>query len=121
MSAATVSRSATIGAALAVPFAFLVTHLLLQIEPPLGAMLRRDPDQANVVGNAIVLGSLALAIVGLALAVSPPVRASRTGASLAAARGDLTVAAFILFFVGLFIGGVIVDQLPCWRGVPNCD
>jgi hypothetical protein len=121
MSGTTVSRSATIGAALAVPFAFLITLLLLRIEPPLGAMLRGDPDQPNVVGTGLVLASLVLSIVGLVLAVTPLVRASRAGATLSSARGDLIVAAFILLFVGLFVGGFIVDQLPCWRGVPNCD
>ncbi len=121
MSGTTVSRSATIGAALAVPFSFLMTLLLLRIEPPLGAALRGAPDEPNVVGTAIVLGALALSIVGLALAVAPVVRASRAGATLTSARGDLVVAAFILLFVGLFVGGVVIDQLPCWRGVPNCD
>jgi hypothetical protein len=121
MSGVLFSRSATVGAALAVPFAFLMTHLALEIEPPLGAMLRADPDRANVVGTAIVLAALALSIVGLALALTPVIRASRSGASLASARGDLVVAAFIVFFLGLFVGGVVVDQLPCWRGVPNCD
>ena len=121
MSGARLSRSATLGAALAVPFAFLMTHFLLRIEPPLGAMLRSDPGQANVVGTAIVLASLALSVIGLTLAVGPVIRASCAWATLAPARGDLVVAAFILFLVGLFVGGVIVDQLPCWRGVPNCD
>ena len=121
MSGTTFSRSATVGAALAVPFALLMTLLLLRIEPPLGAMLRGDPDQPNVIGSAIVLASLVLSIAGLTLAVAPIVRASRAGATLSSFRGDLIVAAFILLFVGLFVGGVIVDQLPCWRGVPNCD
>jgi hypothetical protein len=121
MSGAAVSRRATIGAALAVPFAFLVTHLLLSIEPPLGAMLRRHADDGNVVGNTIVFGALGLSIIGLTLALTPVVRAARSGASLASARGDLVVAAFIALFVGLFVGAFIIDQLPCWRGVPNCD
>ena len=121
MSGTTVSRSATVGAALTVPFAFLMTLLLLRIEPPLAAMLRGEPDQVNVVGNAIVLGALVLSLVGLALTLTPILRASRAGASLAAARGDLVVAAFISLFVGLFVGGVVIDQLPCWLGVPNCD
>jgi len=121
MSGTTVSRSATIGAALAVPFAFLMTLLLLRIEPPLAALLRGEPDQLNVVGSAIVFVALVLSLVGLALALTPIVRASRAGASLPAARGDLFVAGFILLFVGLFVGVVVVDQLPCWRGVPNCD
>lgn len=116
-----VSKSAAVGAALAVPFAFLMTLLLLRIEPPLGALIRGDPGQPNVVGTAIVLAALVLSLLGLTLAVKPVVRASRMGARLASARGDLVVGAFILFFVALFVGGVIVDQLPCWRGVPNCD
>ncbi len=34
---------------------------------------------------------------------------------------NLLLAVAILFFIIMFAGGIIVDQYPCWIGVPNCD
>jgi hypothetical protein len=52
--------------------------------------------------------------------IRPVVRAgdawSRTATPL-----NLVVAVVALSFVVLFIVGIVVDQYPCWTGVPNCD
>jgi hypothetical protein len=115
----TISRSAGTGAALAVPFAFVMAHLLLRIEPPLGAVVRAAEETAPFIGTTIVVITLLLALTGLAMTATPLLGNARRG--VLASRDNLVVAVVIASLVAVFAGGIVVDQLPCWRGVPNCD
>ena len=119
------ARSAAIlGAILAVPFALLYTLLVLHIEPPLRlleSLTTVGPDQPNVVGSAIVLGAWLLSVVALGVTLSPIVRDARAGRGVTTHPVNLALAGVILFFVGGFVVGIVVDQYPCWRGIPNCD
>lgn len=119
------ARSAAIlGAILAVPFALLYTLLVLHIEPPLrllGSLTTVGPDQPNVVGSAIVLGAWLLSVVALGVTLSPIVRDARAGRGVTTHPVNLALAGVILLFVGGFVVGIVVDQYPCWIGVPNCD
>jgi hypothetical protein len=80
-----------------------------------------DPDQPDVLGSAIVFGAMLLSLVAFFLNLAPIVRNVRAGNSITAIPGNLLLAVVILFFVTMFVGGIIVDQYPCWIGVPNCD
>jgi len=120
------SRAAAItGALLALPFATLFTLIaVLHIEPPLGpleTLVRVPPDQPNMVGTAIVIGAWLLSIVAFIVSVSPIVRNARAGRRITTDPVNLVVAGAILCYVVLFVVGFIVDQYPCWIGVPNCD
>jgi hypothetical protein len=55
------------------------------------------------------------------LNVSPVVRDARAGLSIVKHPANLVVAVATFTFVAVFLGGIIVDQYPCWVGVPNCD
>lgn len=117
--------AAIVGALLALPFATLFTLLaVLRVEPPLGPLERlvtTPPDQPNVAGSAIVLAAWLLCLVAVVVSAWPVVRAARAGAALASKPANLVVAAASLAFALLFVVGIIVDQYPCWIGVPNCD
>lgn len=117
--------AAILGALLALPFAALFTMLaVLRIEPPLGPLeplVTAPPDQPNVVGTAIVLAAWLLCLVAVAVSAWPMVRSARAGVPLTSKPANLVVAAASLAFVLLFVFGIIVDQYPCWIGVPNCD
>lgn len=120
------SRSAAIGGALlALPFAIIFSLLLIGGEPPplgaLEALVRGAPDQPNVVGSAIVFGAWLLTLVAFIVNVAPVVRDARAGRSIATNPGNLLVAVVTFGFVAFFVGSIIVDQYPCWIGVPNCD
>ncbi len=120
------SRSAAIGGVLlALPFAIIVTLLLIGGEPPrfgpLEPLLTAEVDQPNVVGSAIVLGAWLLALVAFIANVNPIVRDSRAGRGIATHPANLLVAIATFCFVAFFVGAIIVDQYPCWIGVPNCD
>jgi hypothetical protein len=109
---------------LALPFAIIFALLLLHIEPPLGpleTMLKGAVDQPNVLGSAIVFGAWLLSVVALVFAVAPIARGVRAGLGIAASPLNLLVAAVISVLVVSFVAGIVVDQYPCWIGVPNCD
>jgi hypothetical protein len=105
------------------PFATLFALLLFHIEPPLRALdsLRTEVDQPNVLGSAIVLAAWLLSVVGLVVSVAPIVRGARDGSGAAASPVSLIVAGVIALLVISFPAALVIDQYPCWIGVPNCD
>ena len=118
------ARSAAIaGALLALPFAIFYTLLVLRIEPPLKALesLKVGPDQPNIVGTAIVLSAWLLSVVAFVVNLLPIVRDARAGRPFTTHLFNLALAVVILMFVGAFLVSFVVDQYPCWIGVPNCD
>lgn len=119
------ARSAAIaGAILALPFALLYSLLVLHVEPPLRlleSLVTVGPDQPNVVGSAIVLGAWLLCVVAFLVTLSPIVRDARAGRPVLTHPVNLALASVILLFVVAFVVSLVVDQYPCWIGVPNCD
>lgn len=107
---------------LALPFLTIFSFLLLNIEPPFAALLNNpNPDQPNVTGTLVVLASLLLAVAAGLVARGPIVQAMQAGEGLLTHPLNLILAIVILGFIATFVGGLIVDQFPCWMGVPNCD
>ena len=117
--------AAIISCMLCLPFAFLFTLLLLNIEPDFGALepllTSPDPDQPDVLGSLIVLGTVLLALAAFIISLIPIVRTMRGGESIRAYPVNVIVAVATLAPIVIFIGLIIVDQYPCWIGVPNCD
>ena len=107
---------------LSLPFLTILSLLLLHIEPPFAHLLNNpDPDQPNVLGTLIVLGALLLAIAAGLIARASIVRTLQAGGSLLAHPLNLVLVVVILLFITTLVVGFIVDQYPCWIGVPNCD
>jgi hypothetical protein len=116
------TSAAVISFLLAVPYVTLLSLLLLHIEPPFAALLKSpNPDQPNVIGALIVLGVFLLAVAACLIARAPLVRTLQSAGSLLAHPINLILAIVILFFLAMLVVGLIVDQFPCWIGVPNCD
>ena len=119
------SAAALISFLLTLPGALLLSLLMLGIEPPLGPLeplLTVPADQPNILGSAIALGLiLLLPTIAFLINLAPLMRNVRAGNSLAVYPVNVLLAVAILFFIMLFVGGIIVDQYPCWIGVPNCD
>jgi hypothetical protein len=116
--------AAIISFILALPFMILFLLIMLGIEPSLGPLeplLTTEVDQPNVLGSAIVFAAFLLLIVAFIVIPSPIVRNVRAGSSITANPVNLILTVAILFFIIMFVGGIIVDQYPCWIGVPNCD
>ena len=106
---------------LVLPFSGLITLLILGIEPPLGPLKSWMESVDSRVGSLVVLGALLLFLVGGWVNLAPLRRARRVGESLGAYPLNLALAILVLAVLLLFTGAIIVDQYPCWVGVPNCD
>jgi hypothetical protein len=114
--------TAVISFILALPFMMLLSMLLLDIEPPFAHLLDNpNPDQPDVLGSLIVVGTFLLAVVACIIARVSIMRALQAGRSLFAHPINLVLALVIFSFITMFVAGLIIDQMPCFLGVPNCD
>jgi hypothetical protein len=114
--------AAIISFLLALPFLTIISLLLLNIEPPFARPFDNPtPDQPDIIGTLIVVGALVLAVAGCIIARVPIARTLQTGGSLFAHPINLTLALVTLSFITMLVVGLVVDQFPCWMGVPNCD
>jgi hypothetical protein len=106
---------------LALPFTSLILMLMLGIEPGFGSLdpLLRAPGSR--LGSYIVFGALLLLLGGLAISGVTVVRSVQAGKGLMTDPVNLLLATGILLVLLLFAGAIVVDQYPCWIGVPNCD
>lgn len=119
-------RVATIASfLLALPAMILYILLVLNIQPnfgPLEPILNNpDPNQPDVVGSLIALGTMLLLLAAFIFNLSIIVRALRAGERITSHPFNLILALAMLGFITSIVGSIVADQYPCWVGVPNCD
>jgi hypothetical protein len=114
--------AAIISFLLALPFLTIISLLVLNIEPPFARPFNNPtPDQPDIIGTLVVVGALVLAVAGCIIARVPIARTLQAGGSLFAHPINLMLALVTLSFITMLVVGLVVDQFPCWMGVPNCD
>jgi len=69
----------------------------------------------------VLFGLLWLLPVLFILTVTPIVRNVRAGNSLLANPISLLLRVAFLALIGWLWAGILIDQMPCFLGVPNCD
>ena len=106
---------------LALPFMCLVMSGVLGLELSLGPLDLFLTAEGSRLGSFIVLGTLILSLLGLAVSLALVVRGVRAGNGIMAYPVNLLAAVAILFCLLILFGAIIIDQYPCWIGVPNCD
>ena len=111
-------------AVLALPLLVLVLIAWLEWQPFAG-LLRAVTSNADgglsALGLVLVLGSISAFLAAMALSAAEVLRARRAGRGWTARRYHLALAVGLSLIVLLGVGGLVVDQYPCWQGVPNCD
>ena len=80
-----------------------------------------NPEQLYVPGQIVALGLISIPIVAGIIAGRPIVSTLRAGGSLFAHPIHLIIVVVISFLFAAGVFGLIVDQWPCFIGVPNCD
>ncbi len=80
-----------------------------------------NPEVAYLPGMVLSLVLIAFPIAAGMIAGKPIVRTLRTGGSLFAYPIHLIIVVVISFLFAAGVVGLIVDQWPCFMGVPNCD
>jgi phosphotransferase system glucose/maltose/N-acetylglucosamine-specific IIC component len=119
-------RSASIiGLILALPLAILFLILLSDIEP-LNNYLKTLTTNAdgyglNAFGKVFFIFLLLLLPVGFGISVAPIVRNARSGHGFMTTPFNFLISALLFLFIARLVVGFIIDQYPCWIGVPNCD
>lgn len=69
----------------------------------------------------LLFGLLWLLPLAFLLILTPIIRNIGAGKGLMAKPFSLLFGVVALIFITLIWGGLVMDQLPCFLGVPNCD
>jgi hypothetical protein len=117
--------AALAGLALALPIPLFLVIVVFQIEPfhaSLKAWFTAEDGVRQTTSSFIALiAAFLLQPVASFITLLPAVRGVRAGNGLSASRVNLSLGIAILTMFVVILGGVLVDQLPCFLGMPNCD
>lgn len=80
-----------------------------------------NPEQAYLPGLFISYALISLIVAGGVIAGMPVVRTLRAGGSLFAHPVNVIIMGVLLALFAFGLGSLIVDQWPCFIGVPVCD
>jgi hypothetical protein len=80
-----------------------------------------NPEQPYVLGQVISLALISIPIAAGIIAGGPIVSTLRGGGNLFAHPLHLIIVVVISFLFAAGVVSMIVDQWPCFIGVPNCD
>jgi hypothetical protein len=85
-----------------------------------------NPEQLYVFGVQVASQFIALVLFSIPIAAGiiaggPIIRTLRAGGSLFTHPINLIIAVGISFLFAVGVVGLIMDQWPCFMGVPNCD
>jgi hypothetical protein len=78
-------------------------------------------NKQNAPGLTVLFGLLWLLPTVFIVVLAPLVRNTRAGNRIMANPMTLLLRVAFLTLIAMMWGGIIVDQLPCFLGVPNCD
>ena len=111
-------------AVLALPLLVLVLIAWLEWQPFAGllrAVTSNVDGRPSVLGLVLVFGSISAFLAALSASAAEVLRARRAGRGWTARPYHFALAVGLTLIVLLGVGGLVVDQYPCWQGVPNCD
>ena len=83
--------------------------------------LNNTVTRQNAPGLIVLFGLLWLLPMAFVVTLVPMVRAVRAGSNLMANPIYLLSRVAFLALIAMMWGGIMIDQLPCFMGVPNCD
>jgi hypothetical protein len=80
-----------------------------------------NPEQDYLPGVLISAGLFSVPVAAGVIACGPIARTLRAGGSLFAHPINLIIAVFFLSTFAMGLASLIIDQWPCFIGVPTCD
>ena len=117
--------AAMISFILCLPLAILFPIAVFEIEPFNGLFktlfTEADGYSTSTLGYTVMCSLMLSLPVAFIVSVAPIVRNLRGSGRLLAHPINLVFAIAIFVVIATIVGGIIVDQYPCWIGVPNCD
>lgn len=107
---------------LTLPFLAIGAMQILNIEPPFAQALNQpDPDKPNFYNTVIPIGAFLLAIAGALFARTSIVQTLQSQGRLFARPISLIIVLLMLLLLAWNWVGFVIDQWPCFLGVPGCD
>jgi hypothetical protein len=111
---------------LALPMAALYPIVILEVGPLHGffkSLFTVNGHRPPAPDAIDIIGVIAMLLLPVAFIVNlvPIVRNVRAGNSLVAIPINVLLAVAILVLIAMTWGALLVDQIPCFMGVPNCD
>ena len=111
---------------LALPMAVFYPIVILEVEPLHGffiSIFTVDGNRPHAPDAIDITGVIAMLLLPVAFIVNlvPIVRNVRAGNRLVAIPINLLLAVALLVLIVVTWGALLVDQIPCFMGVPNCD
>jgi uncharacterized membrane protein len=103
-----------LGTAAIISFALVLPFAVLE-------SLNNTITGRNAPGLLVLFGLLWLLPTAFILVLAPVVRSVRAGNSVTANPVNLLVKVTFLALVAAMWGALMIDQAPCFIGVPNCD
>lgn len=92
---------------------------------PFSGLLRSATSDADgsptILGKVLMFGALGAFLAAIVLSVAEVVLAWRAGRGWRARPYHLGLAVGLVLLLVGGMTGIVVDQAPCWQGVPNCD
>jgi hypothetical protein len=104
----TLGSAALISLILVLPFAILES-------------LHNTVNPRKALDYIVLFGLLWLLPMAFVVILVPIVRTVRAGNSILANPITLLFRVAFLALIAMMWGGILIDQLPCFLGVPNCD
>lgn len=121
----TPNRAALIGLTMLFPITVVYVIAVFNIEPLNrffeSVTTEADGVRQKAIGLALLVGMMLMMPAGFAINLVPIVRNVKAGLGATANPSNI-LAAFVIGSAILYLwGGLFIDQLPCFMGVPNCD
>lgn len=104
----------TLSAAALISFVIVLPFVILE-------SVNQTITKQNAFGLVLLFGILWLLPTVFLVLLAPLMRTIRAGGNILAKPINLLFKVAILVFIAWFWGGLFIDQLPCFLGVPNCD
>ncbi len=117
--------AALVGFLLAMPLTLLLSIFIYKIEPFHGFLkhwfTEVDGVRMNTLSQIVMIVALFLLPLGLIINLASILRTMRAGNSVMTNPINLLLAVVLFGYLTTIVGIFVVDQYPCWIGVPNCD
>ena len=117
--------AALIGFILSLPLPLILFIAWFEIEPLQSYLkywfMESGSPRNSTFAIIFFLSSLLLLPVAAVITLGPVVRGVREGHGITANSVNFLLGAAIFVFLTTIVVTFIVDQYPCWMGVPNCD
>ena len=116
---------AILGLTLAIPLALILIVEISGVKPFHNIFVSLTTESGieprlSALGKVLILTAIVLVPVGLAVSLLPLLRReTRQGTAISSL--DLVVSGLMAMFLVSIVTAFVIDQYPCWIGVPNCD